>query len=99
MEKLAGSAAIAELIHQTKAALRGKQNTLHIDTAPTAGSANPVSSGGVYTALRRKQDILRIDTAPTADSVNPVSSGGVKAALDELQRQIPHYADGDEVSY
>ena len=99
MEKLAGSAAIAELIHQTKAALRCKQNTLHIDTVPTAGRANPVSSGGGYTALLRKQDILRIDTAPTADSVNPVSSGGVKAALDELQRQIPHYADGDEVSY
>ena len=51
MEKLAGSAAIAELIHKTKAALRGKQDILHIDAAPTADSANPVSSGGVKAAL------------------------------------------------
>lgn len=51
MEKLAGSAAIAELIHQTKAALRGKQDILHIDAAPTANSANPVTSGGVKAAL------------------------------------------------
>ena len=99
MEKLAGSAAIAALIHKTKAALRGKQDMLNFDAAPASGSTNPVTSGGVYTALRRKQDILRIDIEPTADSVNPVSSGGVKAALDDLKQQIPHYANGDEVSY
>ena len=69
MEKLAGSTAIAALIHQTKAALRSKQDALQIDAAPTAGS------------------------------LNIVTSGGVKAALDELKRQIPSYADGDEVSY
>lgn len=33
------------------AALNGKQNALTIDPAPTQNSANPVSSGGVYTAL------------------------------------------------
>ncbi len=51
MEKLAGSAAIAELIHKTKAALRGKQDTLCFDAAPTADSTNPVTSGGVKAAL------------------------------------------------
>lgn len=51
MEKLAGSAAIAELIHKTKAALRGKQDALHFDAEPTANSTNPVTSGGVKDAL------------------------------------------------
>ena len=51
MEKLAGSTALAELISKTKAALRGKQDALTFDAAPTAGSANPVTSGGVKTAL------------------------------------------------
>lgn len=51
MEKLAGSAAIAALIHKTKSALRGKQDALTFDAAPTADSANPVTSGGVKAAL------------------------------------------------
>ena len=32
-------------------ALAGKQSTLTFDTAPTAGSSNPVTSGGVYTVI------------------------------------------------
>jgi len=69
MEKLAGITAIATLIHKTKTALRDKQDTLHFDAAPTAGSANPVTSSGI------------------------------KTALDDLKQQIPHYENGDEVSY
>ena len=62
--------------------LAAKQDTLTFDSAPTAGSANPVTSGGVKTALDAKQDTLTFDTAPTANSTNPVTSGGVKTALD-----------------
>lgn len=51
MEKLTGSAALAALIGNIKTALRGKQDALTFDTAPTANSANPVTSGGVKTAL------------------------------------------------
>lgn len=36
------------------AALAGKQNTLTFDSAPTSGSTNPVTSGGVYTGLDGK---------------------------------------------
>lgn len=36
--------------------LAPKQDKLTFDTAPTTGSANPVTSGGVYTALDTKQD-------------------------------------------
>lgn len=36
--------------------LAGKQNTLTFDTAPTADSSNPVTSGGVYNALAGKSN-------------------------------------------
>lgn len=62
--------------------LGGKQNTLTFDNAPTAGSNNPVKSGGIHTALSGKQDTLTFDNVPTAGSNNPVESGGIKTALD-----------------
>lgn len=45
-------------IHVTaeeKSAWSGKQNALTFDDAPAAGSANPVKSGGIYTALNGKE--------------------------------------------
>jgi len=57
-------------------------NSVTVDSAPTSGSNNPVSSGGVYTALQGKQNTLAFDSTPTANSTNPVTSGGVKNALD-----------------
>ena len=36
---------------QLNSGLAGKQNTLTFDTTPTEGSANPVTSGGIYTAF------------------------------------------------
>ena len=39
-----------------KAALDAKVNTSDIDSTPTQGSGDPVSSGGVYTALSGKMD-------------------------------------------
>lgn len=63
-------------------ALAGKQNVLTFDSAPTAGSTNPVTSGGVKAALDGKQDALTFDNTPTANSTNPVTSGGIKTALD-----------------
>lgn len=58
-----------------------KQENLTIDAAPTQGSGNPVSSGGVHSALAEKQDNLTIDSAPVQNSTNPVASGGVHSAL------------------
>lgn len=48
-----------------------------MDSTPTSGSNNPVTSGGIYTALSGKQDTLTFDTTPTSGSVNAVTSGGV----------------------
>ena len=62
--------------------LDGKQAALTFDSAPTANSENPVTSGGIKTALDGKQATLTFDSAPTANSTNPVTSGGVKTALD-----------------
>jgi hypothetical protein len=63
----------------------GKQDALTFDNAPTADSANPVKSGGVYTALSGKQDSLTFDNVPTSGSNNPVKSGGVYTALGDKQ--------------
>ena len=42
------------------AAISGKQDVLTFDNAPTQNSANPVKSGGVYTALAGKQGSIRL---------------------------------------
>lgn len=60
-EKL--SELIGDSTHRTvtdaeKAAWSAKQNALTFDTAPTEGSANPVTSGGVKTALSAIEDQL-----------------------------------------
>lgn len=47
-----------------------------IDSTPTSGSTNAVSSGGVYTALSGKQDTLNAGTGITIDSNNVISASG-----------------------
>lgn len=49
---------------------QNKQDKLTFDTAPTAGSANPVTSGGVRTALNEKADVTSLD-AHTSNTSNP----------------------------
>ena len=69
-------------------ALANKQNELTFDANPTAGSQNPVTSGGIKTALDTKQNNLTFDDAPTAGSNNPVKSKGIKSALDTKQNNL-----------
>ena len=66
------------------------------DTAPTASSTKPVTSGGIKTALDNKLatyagDATAWDTTPTANSTNPVTSGGLKT---EIDKKLPTYASG-----
>lgn len=72
----------ANLAGQLKT-LGNYQEKLTFDSAPTAGSTNPVTSGGVKTALDGKQNTLTFDTTPTAGSTNPVTSGGVANAIQQ----------------
>lgn len=58
-----------------------KQDKLTFDSSPVDGSANPVTSGGVYTAMSSKQDTLTWDSTPTANSTNAINSGAVQAAI------------------
>lgn len=58
-----------------------KQDKLTFDSSPVDGSANPVTSGGVYTALSSKQNTLTWDSTPTANSTNAINSGAVQAAI------------------
>ena len=76
---------VLEVIYED---LESKQATLTFDSAPTANSENPVTSGGIKTALDGKQATLTFDSAPTANSENPVTSGGIKTALDGKQATL-----------
>lgn len=58
-------------------ALNAKQNTLTFDSTPTAGSNNPVTSDGIYTAILTGGSGLSVDSVPTQNSNNLVKSGGV----------------------
>ena len=51
--------------------LAGKQDTLTVDAVPTAGSANPVQSGGVQSALSSKADASTVTAL--SDTVNTMS--------------------------
>lgn len=67
-----------------------------VDNTPTQNSANPIQSGGVYTALTGKQSTYagnstQWDTTPTTNSTKPVTSGGVKAAINGLNSQISNF--------
>lgn len=66
---------------QVDALLDTKEDLLTFDTVPTAGSDNPVTSGGIANALNGKQNALTFDAVPTENSTNPVESGGVYDAL------------------
>lgn len=68
--------------------LSGKQDTLTFDTAPTASSTNPVTSGGIKTALDAKQAKLTFDNNPTSGSSNPVKSSGIYSALSGKQATL-----------
>ena len=63
---------------ETNALLNGKQNALvvgtNLDSTPTDGSNNPVTSDGVYDALTGKQDTIDNSHKLSADLVDDSSS-------------------------
>lgn len=69
------TSAIADLA--TKTELGQKQDKLTFDNTPTAGSNNPVTSGGVYEALQNLTPTGTVDDTVTAESSNPVKSSGI----------------------
>lgn len=53
--------------------LANKQNTLTFDTAPTAGSTNPVTSGGIETAISNEIMTIRFKVAGTSSPYESIS--------------------------
>lgn len=72
-------------------AIGGGGPGITVDPVPTAGSSNPVASGGVHTALQNKADKMTFDQRPTDGSSNPVTSNGIYDALQELKALIPDF--------
>ena len=70
--------------------LSAKQNTLTFDDSPTEDSANPVKSGGVYTALEGKQDAVSASGILKGDG-----DGGITAATAGTDYQAPLTAGTD----
>ena len=89
-------------VHITAAertAWNGKQAALTFDTAPTAGSANPVTSGGVKTALDGKQaTVSGAATTITASNLTAsralVSNASGKVAVSAVTATELGYLDG-----
>ena len=70
----AGHSHVLSDVTGLESALAGKQNSLTIDSSPTASSTNPVTSGGVYTALSGKADATATQTA-LAGKQNALTAG------------------------
>lgn len=84
-------------------AIAAKQDALTFDTTPTAGSTNPVTSGGVKTALDGKANIIHTHVASQVEGVMPyyLTYEGDSINLDAIltdphtmQRLIIENADG-----
>lgn len=63
-----------------RTAWNGKQNALTFDTAPTAGSTNPVTSGGVKAALDDLPQPIIGTTPPTTSTVGVVGQTYIDTA-------------------
>lgn len=63
-----------------RTAWNGKQNALTFDTAPTAGSTNPVTSGGVKAALDDLPQPIIGTTPPTTSTVGVVGQEYIDTA-------------------
>ena len=80
---------------QIEALTAGKQDKLTFDTTPTSGSANPVTSGGVYSALNPiQQDVAALkntmDTMSGAQEITDVSVGyGYRTSGESINVSAP----------
>jgi len=65
--------------YKISSAVQNLQTKLTFDTTPTAGSFNPVFSGGIKTALNAKQDVFTIinaDASTTGSTVTVIIEQG-----------------------
>lgn len=60
-----------------------KQDNLTFDSAPTSGSSNPVTSGGVYDAIPREADEISYD-----NTVSQLTATDTQGAIDEIVGEL-----------
>ena len=65
----------------------GSDAVYTFDSTPTAGSTNPVTSGGVYTAIQGI-DRYTFDNVPTQGSSNIVTSGSIYTAIKDVSDDL-----------
>ena len=70
--------------NEVNSMLAQKQNTLTFDNTPTAGSNNPVTSGGVYTAQASKQDVCVELTTGQSQTQTQTVTQWLQGFYDEL---------------
>jgi len=79
---------IESLMRTVSSLSREKQDKLTFDSAPTAGSTNPVTSEGVKTYVDTHSSDIDIDDALSTTSENPVQNKVVTTALNGKQATI-----------
>ena len=77
------------------AALAAKQDALTFDSTPTAGSTNPVTSGGVKTALDSKANALDVQAALAAKMSNTALS--IEVEYHMTSQQVKYYGGASSI--
>lgn len=78
-----------------RTAWNGKQNALLFDTAPTAGSTNPVTSGGVKAALADLPQPIIGTAPPTTSTVGVVG----QQYIDKTNKRVWHCTAAEATGY
>lgn len=78
-----------------RTAWNGKQKALTFDTAPTAGSTNPVTSGGVKAALDDLPQPIIGTTPPTTSTVGTVG----QQYIDKINKRVWHCTAAEATGY
>lgn len=78
-----------------RTAWNGKQNALTFDTAPTAGSTNPITSGGVKAALDDLPQPIIGTTPPTTSTVGVVG----QEYIDKTNKRVWYCTAAEATGY
>lgn len=78
-----------------RTAWNGKQKALTFDTAPTAGSTNPITSGGVKAALDDLPQPIIGTTPPTTSTVGVVG----QQYIDKTNKRVWHCTAAEATGY
>jgi len=87
------SSDIAQLVSDINTALAGKQNTLTFDNTPTAGSSNPVTSGGIKTALDAANDEIG-ELKENLSDLQELADTKAAAIYETASGEIASFSDG-----